>query len=340
MTVLSPRTAISTLARCVPALAACLLTTPAHATDLPVIASFDDGSSPFWDYASEGNTQTFEVTADGKFCITVEPTTNPDEADPTKLKKVNPWDHIQGISEIALTLEQYYRVSFSASFTPADPAADPAATREIRFKTGLGEDPYTDYYLAKLQLTSTPQVVDITFRNLREDPIAQAQFQLGGTPGVVCLDDFVLEAVAAPAPVTYTTTSTSGRPLKDYSAMVKLGTAVDTPIFLSSPLHNAIVAAEFAAITPANAMKMNVIQPVRGRFDFVDADALYAFAQQNGLEFRGHPLVWHTQAANWLEEEGVDRDTTLAIMYEHMDGLMGHFPDLPYWDVVNEAIER
>jgi hypothetical protein len=45
---------------------------------------------------------------------------------------------------------------------------------------------------------------------------------------------------------------------------MKLGTAVDTPIFLSNPLHDAIVAGEFAMITPANSMKMNLIQPTQG----------------------------------------------------------------------------
>ncbi len=338
ITMISPKTILATLIHFSPLVAVSLATRPAEAEDLPVNANFDDGTSPFWDHASEGNTQIIEVTADGQLCSTIEATTNLDEAGVSA--KVNPWDHILGLSDIALTSEQYYRVTFTATFTPATAPADPAATREIRFKTGLGEDPYTDYYLTKTQLTATPQVVDITFRNLREDPTAQAQFQIGGTPGMVCIDNFVLEAVAPPAPVVYTTTSPTGYGLKDYSAFVKIGTAVDTPIFLSSPPHNAVAAAEFGAITPANAMKMNIIQPVRGMFDFTDADALYAYALQNGMEFRGHPLVWHTQASSFLGEEGVDRDTTLQIMYEHIDGVMAHFPNLPYWDVVNEAIDR
>ena len=338
MIVFSPKTAITSFVRLSPLLAVCLLANPARATDLPVNTNFDDGTNPWWTHASEGNSQTVEVSDDGRLCSVIDVTTNLD--DEGALAKVNPWDHILGLSEIALGIDQHYRIAFSASFTPADAAADPSATREIRFKTGLGDAPYSDYYLTKVQLTATPQQVDITFRNLREDPVAQAQFQIGGTPGTVCLDDIVLEAVAAPEPVTHTTPSATGLPLKSYAAMIEFGTAVDTPIFLSSPQHNAIVAGEFSAITPANAMKMNIIQPVRGMFDFTDADALYAYAQQNGLVFRGHPLIWHTQAASWLETDGVDRDSMLTIMYEHITGLMGHYPDLPYWDVVNEAIER
>jgi endo-1,4-beta-xylanase len=346
MTTISLKTAIVTLLRASLATAACLLVSPAAATDLPINTNFDDGEPVWWTYASDGNTQTVEVSTDFRLCSVIDATTNMVE-DPitqmptTTLKKVNPWDHIIGLSDIALGVEQYYHIKFTASFTPADAAADPAATREIRFKTGLGDAPYTDYYLFKAKLTSAPQTFEFTYRNLRDDLVAQAQFQIGGTPGTVCLDDIVVEAVAAPAPITHVTPSLTGAPLKTHSAMVKMGTAVDTPIFLSSPQHNAIVAGEFSAITPANSMKMNNIQPLRGKFDFTDTDALYTFASQNGLEFRGHPLVWHTQAASWLETDALDHDTTLAIMYEHIDALMGRYAGrFPYWDVVNEAIDN
>jgi endo-1,4-beta-xylanase len=155
------------------------------------------------------------------------------------------------------------------------------------------------------------------------------------------LDNIVLEPVPAPATPAYTTPATSGHPFKYYKDIVKMGTAVDTPMFLSSPLHNSIVAGEFSMITPANAMKMNLIEPTQGVFDFTDTDALAAWAKANGLEFRGHPLVWHTQTPSWLTDGTWDRDSLLAVMYAHIDGLMGHYVgQFPYWDVVNEAIDQ
>jgi endo-1,4-beta-xylanase len=341
MTRISPKPALITLVRFAPAILACLLVSPAGATDLPINSNFDDGTTPWWTYASSGNTQTVAVSTDFRLCSVIDPTTNLD--DKGDLKKVNPWDHIIGISDIAVTPEQYYHVSFTASFTPTDTAGDPNAKREIRFKTGLGEAPFTDYFVYKAQLTSTAQTFDFTLRNLREDAASQAQFQIGGVPGTVCLDNILIEAVPAPAPVTHVTPSTTGHALKDHVAMVKMGTAVDTPIFLSSPLHNALVAGEFSAITPANSMKMNLIQPTKGIFDYVDTDALVAYAAANGLEFRGHPLVWHTQTPDWLNnpETPFTQQEMIDIMNAHIDGLAGHYAGkFPYWDVVNEAIEN
>lgn len=133
---------------------------------------------------------------------------------------------------------------------------------------------------------------EVTYLNLREDPTAQFQFQFGGSSGRVCFDNVLVEPVDPPAMSTYVSPSTTGGPLKNYSLHVKMGTAVDTPIFLSSPEHNAIVAGEFSMITPANAMKMNIIEPEQVVFDFTEADALLSWAQENDLEFHGHPLLW------------------------------------------------
>jgi endo-1,4-beta-xylanase len=105
-------------------------------------------------------------------------------------------------------------------------------------------------------------------------------------------------------------------------------------------------------ITPANAMKMNLIQPQEGVFDWTDTDALSTWAAKNNLEFRGHPLVWHTQAPSWLKDAKFVKDDmtmftaeeirekTITVMYAHIDALMtkylGKFPN---WDVVNEALD-
>jgi len=281
---------------------------------------------PWWDYSNDTPdypaAQVLAV-ANGQLCSTM------------TAGGQNVWDVIVGLSGVALLPNQYYHISFTVT-------AD--AARTIKFKTGLGDAPYTDYFIKSVPITAvpttaTPQLVDYTYLNLRADPTAQFQFQIGKTPGTVCLDNIVLEPVAAPSTPAYVTPAPSHHPLKDYAALVKMGTAVDTPIFLSSPLHNAIVAGEFSMVTPANSMKMNVIQPTQGVFDFTDTDALVNWATANGLEFRGHPLVWHTQAPAWLTDGTFDRDQMIDIMYAHIDGVMGHYAGkLPYWDVVNEAI--
>ena len=293
-------------------------------TNLVTNGTFDSVTDPWWSNASGTTENPADISlavTNGQLCGTM-----------TTGGGKNVWDVIIGLSGLSLVANQYYHISFTVS-------AD--ANRTIKAKTGLGVAPYTDYFLKSIDATPTPQTIDYTYLNLRTDPTAQFQFQIGKTVGSVCIDNVVIEPVPAPTTPAYTTTAPSGHPLKDYSAIVKMGTAVDTPIFLSNPLHNAIVAKEFSMITPANSMKMNNIQPTQDVFDFTDTDALVAWAQANGLEFRGHPLVWHTQAPAWLTDGTFDRDQMIAIMYAHIDGLMGRYKGkFPYWDVVNEAIDQ
>jgi endo-1,4-beta-xylanase len=330
----SPKKRLLTFARFLPVAAVSLWALPASAENLITNGTFDADTAGWWGNAAMSTTDPadymIEPPADGRLCVTM-----------TASGK-NPWDVILGYSNLALSAGKYYRIAFSAT-------ADVART--VKFKTGMGEAPYSDYFLQTIDVSPTATDFDVTYLNLHEDPAGQFQFQIG-TPskgvsaaGQFCIDNVVIEQVPDPAPIAYTTPSATGKPFKDYATMLKMGTAVDTPIFLSSPQHNAIVAGEFSAITPANSMKMNVIQPTQGVWDFVDTDGLYSWAQAHGLEFRGHPLVWHTQAPSWLTDPKEDgtvytRDEMIAFMYAHIDALMGHFtPKLPYWDVVNEAIE-
>lgn len=319
MHALSSKTALSTLA---PLLALCLWTIPAGAQSIVSNGTFDADYAPWWGHANDTEEAPAEqviAAADGQMCSTI------------AAGGENPWDIIVGISGLPLTANQHYHIAFTVTTD---------VERTVRFKVGLGDAPYTDYFVKTVPSGVEPRVIEYTYLNLREDPMGQFQFQIGGMPGKVCFDNIVIEPVAAPTLPPYMTPSMTGFALKDHKAMVKMGTAVDTPIFLSSPQHNAIVAGEFSMITPANSMKMNMIQPAQGVFDFTDTDALVAWAQANNLEFRGHPLVWHTQAPAWLNDGMFGRDEMINIMYAHIDALMARYAGkFPYWDVVNEAID-
>src|SRR5436189_197000 len=74
--------------------------------------------------------------------------------------------------------------------------------------------------------------------------------------------------------------------------------------------------------------------------DHVEADALVAFAQANGMAVRGHTLVWHNQLPGWLTGGTFTRDEVIAILRDHIMTVVGRYRGkILAWDVVNEAID-
>jgi endo-1,4-beta-xylanase len=130
---------------------------------------------------------------------------------------------------------------------------------------------------------------------------------------------------------------------------------------------------EFDALTPENEMKMQMLQPRRGSFDFAAADDLVAFAKEHNKRVHGHALVWGLQVPLWLIDHGITsklglplrplslpdlprslnavvgdlltgatgwtRTELLGVMQHHIDTVVRHFGnDVPEWDVVNEPM--
>jgi endo-1,4-beta-xylanase len=119
-----------------------------------------------------------------------------------------------------------------------------------------------------------------------------------------------------------------------------IGAAVDAQM-LKEDVYSAIVAREFNQITADNAMKFESLQPIRTVYDFKAADRVIEYAQQNGMEVRGHTLVWHNQLPSWVENGNFTRDEMIAILKAHITTVVGHYRgQVAYWDVVNEAVEE
>jgi endo-1,4-beta-xylanase len=92
-------------------------------------------------------------------------------------------------------------------------------------------------------------------------------------------------------------------------------------------------------VVAENAFKMDALRPSQTTFNFTDADALVAFAEQNGMAVRGHTLVWHSQLPGWLTGGNFTRDQTIAIMRTHIQTVMARYQGrIVQWDVVNEAV--
>jgi endo-1,4-beta-xylanase len=125
-----------------------------------------------------------------------------------------------------------------------------------------------------------------------------------------------------------------------YGNLFDLGAAIPGPEL--NPAEQELLRANFTVVTPENCMKPRQTEPAEGRFTFERADALVAFAQQNGLKVNGHTLLWHMSCPNWFFQEGekpAGRDLVLKRMRNHISGLVTHFRGkMLSWDVVNEAL--
>ena len=88
-------------------------------------------------------------------------------------------------------------------------------------------------------------------------------------------------------------------------------------------------------------MKIEDLQPQRGQFDFTVADAMVAFAEDNGQQVFGHTLSWCTDSTMpaWLRNGSWSRASLLSVLEQHITAVMTHFRGrVAAWDVVNEAL--
>lgn len=104
-----------------------------------------------------------------------------------------------------------------------------------------------------------------------------------------------------------------------------------------------IVKQHFNAIVAENCMKSEVIHPEEDRYNFIPADSLVKFGEDNGMVITGHCLLWHSQLSPWfcVDKAGkqVSPEVLKARMKEHITTIVGRYKGrIKGWDVVNEAI--
>ena len=85
-------------------------------------------------------------------------------------------------------------------------------------------------------------------------------------------------------------------------------------------------------------MKPDVIGPTAaGTYNYAAGDALVAFCQANGIQLRGHALLWHQTAPAWFFA-GNDAAAIRARLETYIHDVVTHFAGKVYaWDVVNEV---
>ncbi|WP_372662530.1 endo-1,4-beta-xylanase [Cohnella sp.] len=100
----------------------------------------------------------------------------------------------------------------------------------------------------------------------------------------------------------------------------------------------------FNSLTAGNELKWDATEPREGQFNFSRADQIVDFAMANGIAFRGHTLIWHSQTPNWVfhDDKGnlVSKEVLFQRMKKHIETVVGRYKGKVYaWDVVNEVIE-
>lgn len=104
--------------------------------------------------------------------------------------------------------------------------------------------------------------------------------------------------------------------------------------------HETILLNEYDQITSEYEMKMNIMYPSEGNYDFSRADATVDWAIANGLEVHGHALIWHNATPSWVENYGGTDAEFETLIEDYIKTTVTRFQGkVKSWDVVNEAFE-
>lgn len=124
---------------------------------------------------------------------------------------------------------------------------------------------------------------------------------------------------------------------------VDIGAAVDADALRSNGAYREVVATNFTSVTPENVMKWSVIRPEADEWNWDAADEIVEFAEREGLDVRGHTLVWGQESGNGLPEwlRAIDDPAEFREAVE--DGIreqVGRYRgQVDRWDVVNEPLD-
>jgi endo-1,4-beta-xylanase len=105
-----------------------------------------------------------------------------------------------------------------------------------------------------------------------------------------------------------------------------------------------LVVTQFNSISPTNLLKWGPYNPEPGVYNEAPAEAFFAFGTANRMQILAHCLFWHSQAPQWIFEDGKGGPATRELLLQRMRERVQHVARLYgsrtwAWDVVNEAIE-
>lgn len=164
------------------------------------------------------------------------------------------------------------------------------------------------------------------------------------------------------------TAALTGDSLKDLcNGYFKLGVGLTGSSYQNLAIHSeeymTVARKHFNSVTLTNLMKPSYILDQRAcmqniangtnepALEFMMIEEALQWCLDNGVQMRGHTIVWHSQTPDWFFREGyesdgayVNRETMLARLDSYTKQLMKYcqdnYPGVVYcWDVVNEAVD-
>lgn len=137
----------------------------------------------------------------------------------------------------------------------------------------------------------------------------------------------------APAPVTFV--PAAGQLRDTFTNQFLVGGAIQERQ-LAEP-EGTLLGAQFNSITAEFEMKADIMGPSEGVYNWVEADALLAFAENNGLQLRGHALLWHRSAPDWMLS-GTPAEVKAKLQTYITEVVTRYRGKIYAWDVVNEVV--
>jgi endo-1,4-beta-xylanase len=123
-----------------------------------------------------------------------------------------------------------------------------------------------------------------------------------------------------------------------YSGRMSIGAAV-----ASGQLSSPVIATHFNSLVAEYEMKPAKIHPSENQWNFGPADQIANYARQHKMALRGHTLVWHRSAPDWMFQDGnhpASKELVLSRLKIHIFTVVNRYKDVVRdWDVVNEVID-
>lgn len=120
--------------------------------------------------------------------------------------------------------------------------------------------------------------------------------------------------------------------------VVPYGAAVRDDPLANEPDYRAALARHCRQIVGEGGLKWFDVRPTREQFVFDRPDRQIDFAARNGMELRGHTLVWYGAMPDWTKTIGTAAEAERELS-AHIERVMSRYKGrIRSWDVINEPI--